>query len=207
MYNVNGADGGSGGGAAYNGATGGATTQAPFLTPFQPYCFGTAGGDGHPSPNVYNGAGGGGAGGAGEFCPLMVVEVPGKITVFVSPLFPGMNATFLTAIGTNGKFAQGGGGGTYDPNTGSASGYAGGGGGGGGGPRNDISPSTEKLVLITLDLVGEWEMVETELLFSNTLSMLSIIDIICRLIYNEPEYIIPVWHFNQYGTSVTCLKT
>ena len=146
MYNVNGAAGGSGGGAAYDGATGGATNQAPANpVPFQPYCFGTAGGDGHPSPNVYNGAGGGGAGGAGEPAPADGGGgSTGKATVFVSPLFPGMNSTFLTAIGPNGKFAQGGGGGTYDPNTGSASGYAGGGGGGGGGPRNDISPSTQK---------------------------------------------------------------
>ena len=146
MYSVNGADGGSGGGAAYDGANGGATTQAPANpVPFQPYCFGTAGGDGHPSPNVYNGAGGGGAGGAGEPAPADGGGgSTGKATVFVSPLFPGMNATFLTAIGPNGKFAQGGGGGTYDPNTGSASGYAGGGGGGGGGPRNDISPSSQK---------------------------------------------------------------
>lgn len=145
-YAVDGADGGSGGGAAYNGASGGATTQAPANpVPFQPYCFGTAGGDGHPSPSVYNGAGGGGAGGAGAPAPADGGGgSTGKATVFTSPLFPGMNSTFLTAIGPNGKFAQGGGGGTYDPNVGSVSGYAGGGGGGGGGPRNDLSPSSEK---------------------------------------------------------------
>ena len=77
MYNVNGTDGGSGGGAAYNGAIRRCyNSSTKLLLPFQPYCFGTAGGDGHPSPNVYNGAGGGGAGGAGgTLLPLMVVEV------------------------------------------------------------------------------------------------------------------------------------
>ena len=195
MYNVNGVDGGSGGGAAYNGASpavtpngggaGGTTQHAGGVNPtlFQPYCFGTAGGDGHPSPNVYNGAGGGRqvvlVVRSLPVFPLMVVEVPSPsvTTVFVSPLFPGMNATFLTAIGTNGGSGASGGTRrrwicTYDPNNGSASGYFRFSiGGGGGGPRNDISPYTEKvMVLITLDLVGEWEMVETELLFSNTLS-------------------------------------
>ena len=147
MYNVNGAAGGSGGGSAYDATTGGATNQAPANpSPYQPYCFGSAGGNGHPSPSVYNGAGGGGAGGAGANAPADGGGNggDGKATVFVSPLFPGMNSTFLTAIGPNGKFAQGGGGGTYDPNVGSVSGYAGGGGGGGGGPRNDLSPSSEK---------------------------------------------------------------
>ena len=73
-----------------------------------------------------------------------------------------MNATFLTAIGTNGKFAQGGGGGTYDPNTGSASGYA--------AAAEAAAVDLEtiysllvKMVLITLDLVGEWEMVENSI--------------------------------------------
>ena len=147
MYSGNGADGGSGGGAAYDGANGGATTQAPANpVPFQPYCFGTAGGDGHPSPDVYNGAGGGGAGGAGQNAPSTGGGLggPAKSTVFTSPLFPGMDSTFLTAIGPNGNFAQGGGGGTYSPNVGSPSGYAGAGGGGGGGPATDLSPNSEK---------------------------------------------------------------
>ena len=147
MYNVDGAAGGSGGGSAYAATTGGATNQAPSNpVPYQPYCFGNAGGNGHPSPGTYNGAGGGGAGGAGANAPADGGGNggDGKATVFVSPLFPGMNSTFLTAIGPNGKFAQGGGGGTYDPNVGSVSGYAGGGGGGGGGPRNDLSHSSEK---------------------------------------------------------------
>lgn len=147
MYSVNGADGGSGGGASYDGATGGATTQAPANpVPFQPYCFGNAGGDGHPSPSYYNGAGGGGAGGAGTPAPTTAGGPGGnaKSTVFTSPLFPGMDSTFLTAIGSNGNFAQGGGGGTYSPNVGSPSGYAGNGGGGGGGPATDLSPNSEK---------------------------------------------------------------
>lgn len=143
MYNVDGLEGGSGGGAAFDGGSGGATNQAAANPgDWTAISYGTVGTDGNPDANIYNGSGGGGAGGAGTYEPGGGgVGGPAIQTLFTGSKFatdvggnPGMPATWRTAVGSNGKFGQGGAGGTYSPNVGKTSGYAGQGGGGGSGP-------------------------------------------------------------------------
>ena len=150
MYDEDGLAGGSGGGAAFAPSSGGATNQAAANpVDWTALSFGTAGTDGNPDSSIYNGSGGGGAGGAGTYTPTGGgAGGAGLQTIFLGSKFvtdvggnPGMPATWRTAVGANGKFGQGGAGGTYDPDVGRVSGYAGEGGGGGSGPG---APASER---------------------------------------------------------------
>ena len=62
---------------------------------------------------------------------------------------------------------------------------------------NDLSPSTRR-VLITLDLGGMGDGGDgiDILKYPSTPNM--VIDTPLNLIYNRPEYIMGIWHFNQF---------
>ncbi len=138
--------GGSGGGGIYGPPT---TNPPPLpgrfglgnIPPISPP-QGNPGGYGS-APSISGiGGGGGGADGFGSNSPGNTIFAPGGAgranPTFSAPLFPGMPADWVTAVGPTGRFAGGGGGGSNSPQPGYSVGGSGGGGSGSG--RSTIPP-------------------------------------------------------------------
>ena len=115
---VNGGPGGSGGGGRDNTSSGGTGSGGSSDAPTS-----VAGNTGGSTTQAYTGGGGGGAGGAGYGFPDPNQGDGGDgipISVFASPLLPGMPPAWDTAVGPTGLYGGGGAGHEYPgiPHTG-----------------------------------------------------------------------------------------